>query len=81
MLDIKLLRTNDEERYQKLINDAERNPQWGERPRQGVARCVAHVCSMMMYKIEEMCGGGASPNGEVSEPEANRWARKIASAR
>ena len=75
-----MLRTNDEERYQQMINDVERNPLWGERPRQPVSRCIAHVCAMMMYKIEEQCGGGNTPNGYVSEAEANRWARKLVSA-
>lgn len=76
----KMLRHNDEEQYQKLIRDVERNPQWGERPRQPVHRCVSHVCAIMTNQISEWCGN-TSANGEVSETEATRWARKMAASR
>ena len=69
------LRTNNEEAYQKLISDPERNPLWGERPRQPVGRCVAHVCAMLVHSLRTQLGGGSS---ELSEAEANRWAAKMA---
>ena len=68
------LRTDNEELYQKMISDVDRNPLWGEKPRQPIARCVAHVCAILVFQIEEALGGGNS--GDLSEAEANRWAKK-----
>ena len=76
------LRTNNEDAFQALL--VTRNPQWGDDPTQPVHRSLAHVCSILVRHVEELNGGGAA-NGaagiafQVSQPEANKWAKKFMS--
>ena len=77
------LRLEDEEAYQAMIADQSANncPFANKDPRQPHDRCVAHVCSIIVRKLEEDCGckAGSGPvAGGVEFPalEANAWAKR-----
>ena len=44
------MRAEEEERYWQFV--AQRGTPWGEEPRQPLARCVAHLCAVILRKLE-----------------------------
>ena len=71
------LRSEEEDRYQQILNS--RGNEWGATPQQPIARCVSHVCAMIVRRVEEDSGGAsATVDMEVTFQEANSWCKKQA---
>ena len=69
------LRADEEDRYQQILNS--RGNQWGAPPKQPIARCVSHVCSMIVRRVEEDSGGtSATVDMDVTWQEAKFWCKK-----
>ena len=75
------LRADDEEKFQQMLTQS-LSTEWGTEPAtQPIHRCVAHVCSIITSKVEEMGGGKAtitSDGGlEVGSQLANKFAKRV----
>jgi len=64
------LQADDEERLQDILT--KRCCSWGSTPTQPVARCVDHLCCMLIRRVEED-SGAASTNMQVTLQEAKSW--------
>ena len=61
---LETLRERDSDAYDTLLR--ERRVAWGEEPRQPPERCVAHLLSLVVRRIEEGAGG-------VDASSVSRW--------
>ena len=64
------LQAEDEERYDDMLS--QRGREWGSTPIQPVARCVDHLCCMLIRRVEGD-SGAASRNAQVTLQEAKSW--------
>ena len=69
------LRAEEEDRYQVIINT--RGNKWGEPPTQPIARCVAHLLSIIVRRVEKDSGSpGGNANMDITWAEAQQWCKK-----
>jgi len=75
------LRGDNEERYQALLS--ERYTPWGHEPLQPIWRCVAHLCWIIVRKIEVDSGGVPSSAKvvELSAQQTTQWVTRFVKSR